>query len=149
MNYYIDFDHTLFDTQRLIESQKIENCSDYLFNDSVSFLKKLKSNGHKLYMLSYGGNDLQYQISKIYSCNIVNYFDGIFITKDLKFNIKIDYSNGIFIDDNPRDLIGLYSKNAKKVIRLRRKNQKYSSEDLNINIEEYENFDEIPLDLED
>jgi len=148
MNFYIDFDHTLFDIQKLINSKNIKNYSDFLFYDSIPFLKKLKEKGHKPYLLSYGGNDLQYQISKISSCNIVNYFDGIFITKDLKFNIDINYSDGIFIDDNPRDLIGLYSKNAKKVIRLRRNHQKYSSEDLNININEYENFNEILLDME-
>lgn len=149
MNYYIDFDHTLFDTQKLIESQNIDNCSNYLFHDNIPFLKKLKERGHKLYMLSYAGKDLQYQLSKIYNSKIVDYFDEIIITKDLKYNLNIDYTKGVFIDDNPRDLIGLYSKNPIKVIRLRRNNQKYSSEDLNINIAEYENFDEIPLDLED
>ena len=149
MNYYIDFDHTLFDTQKLIESQNIDNCSDYLFHDSVPFLKKLKENNHNIFLLSYAENDLQYQLLKIHNSNIVKYFNEIIITKTLKYDINIDYSKGIFIDDNPRDLIGLHSKNAKKVIRLRRKNQKYSSKDLNINIDEYENLDEIPLILED
>ena len=149
MNYYIDFDHTLFDTQKLIKTMDIENCYNYIFTDGISFLKTLKEKGHNIFLLSYAENNLQYQLSKIYNSNIVDYFDGIIITKDFKYDIDLNYSEGVFIDDNPRDLIGLYSKNAKKVIRLRRKNQKYSSEDLNINIEEYENFDEIPLDLED
>ena len=73
-------------------------------------------------------------------------FDEIIITKDLKYTLDIDYSKGIFIDDKPQDLIGLYSKNPKKVIRLRRIGSKYSPKDIEINIEEYRNFDEIPID---
>lgn len=201
MNYYIDFDHTLFDTPKLTErmlqtivdfskmdimqecksmftrehiyniyelakyfaskykldtislisaiNNQIYNCSDLVFVDGLSFILKLKERGHKVYILSYYEDVLQYQLAKIAGSNLADLFDGIIITKELKYNIDIDYTNGIFIDDKPQDLIGLYSKNPKKVIRLKRKNHKYSSDDLNINIKEYENFDEIPLDLED
>ena len=146
MNYYIDFDHTLFDTENFVN--KSSKCSDLIFVDSLRFIKKLKQMGHKIYILSYSKQELDYQILKIANSNISNLFDGIIISKELKFNLDIDYKNGIFIDDNPRDLMGLYSRNPKRLIRLKRKNQKYSLENLNINIEEYENFDEIPLDLE-
>jgi len=148
MNFYIDFDHTLFDTQKLIKTNNIKKCCDYIFTDSIPFLKRLKEKAHTIILLSYAENDLQYQLSKIYNSNIVDYFDKIIVTEDLKYNLNINYTKGVFIDDNPRDLIGLYSKNPIKVIRLRRKNQKYSSEDLNININEYENFNDIPLDSE-
>lgn len=201
MNYYIDFDHTLFNTPKLTErmlkaivdtskmdimleckvmfnrehiyniyelaeyiankytldtsslifaiNAQIYNCSDLVFEDALSFILKLKENGHKVYMLSYYEYGLQYQIAKIAGSSLCDLFDGIIITKELKFNLDIDYTNGIFIDDKPDDLIGLYSKNAKKIIRLKRKNHKYSMAKLNIAIEEYESFDQIPLNLED
>ena len=198
MNYYIDFDHTLFDTPKITErmlqaivdfcgldimdeckamfnreniyniyelgkyfankynldehslinaiNTAIFNCSDLVFPDGISFIKKLKEKGHKVYMLSYYEHGLQYQIAKITGSHLSDLFDGIYVTGDLKFNLDIDYTNGIFIDDKPADLIGLYSKNPKKVIRLKRKNHKYSEKELDINIEEYETFDEILID---
>ena len=201
MNYYIDFDHTLFDTQKLTErmlqtivefcgldimdecesmfnrdniyniyelgkyfankynldecgiinaiNSAIFNCSDLVFPDGISFILKLKEKGHKVYMLSYYEHGLQYQIAKITGSQLSDLFDGIYVTGDLKFNLDIDYTNGIFIDDKPADLVCLYSKNPKKVIRLKRNNHKYSSYPLEIDIEEYENFNEIPIDWED
>ena len=198
MNYYIDFDHTLFDTpkltQRMLQAivdtskmdimdecklmfnrehiyniyelaeyfadkynldkfslisaidNEINHSMDLVFVDGLSFLYKLKEKGNKIYLLSYYEHGLQYQIAKIAGSHISDLFDGIYITKDLKYNINIDYSNGIFIDDKPQDLIGLYSRHPKKVIRLRRKNHKYSDKDLDIHIEEYGTFDEISID---
>ena len=195
MNYYIDFDHTLFNTPKITEkmlqaivnvskldimdecksmfnrnsiyniydlakyfankynlnentliyaiNDAIYNCKDLVFPDGISFIQKLKEKGHKVYMLSYYEHGLQYQIAKITGSHISDLFDGIIVTGDLKFNLDLDYTNGIFIDDKPADLIGLYSKNPLKVIRLKRKNHKYSEKKLDINIEEYENFDEI------
>lgn len=201
MNYYIDFDHTLFDTPKLTErmlkaivdtskidimeecksmfnrehiyniydlatyfsdkyslnklelisavDEKIRHCADLVFSDSLSFIKKLKEQNHKIYLLSYYEHGLQYQMAKISGANISDLFDGIIVTGDLKYNLDINYTNGIFIDDKPEDLIGLYSKNSKRVIRLKRKNHKNSAKELDVNIEEYENFDEIPLGVED
>ena len=198
MNYYIDFDHTLFDSQKITKrmlqaivdaskmdimeecnsmfnrehiyniyelakyfadkynldkqtlllavENEINNCSDLVFNDAINFIQKLKSKGHKIYMLSYYEYELQYQVAKISGAHLADLFDGIFITKQLKYNLDIDYSKGIFIDDKPQDLIGLYSKNPIKVIRLKRKNHKYSDIKLDINIEEYETFDDVPID---
>ena len=39
-----------------------------------------------------------------------------------------------------------YAKNPQKLIRLRRKDTKYSDKDLDFNIEEYSNFDEFQID---
>ena len=197
MNYYIDFDHTLFDTsiltkrmlQAIVDSSKmdimeecklmfnrehiyniyelvkyfsnkynldenamlstvkneINNCSDLVFSDVIEFLKELKAKEHKIYMLSYYEHDLQYQLDKIAGSKLADLFDGIIITKELKYNLDIDYTNGIFIDDKPEDLTGLYSKNPLRLIRLKRKDQKYSIKNIEENIEEYENFSEIPI----
>ena len=120
---------------------------ELVFDDSIPFLEKLKEKGHKLYMLSYSKDSLKYQSLKINGSQLVDYFDAIYITSVPKYELDLDYSNGIFIDDNPKDLLGLYSKNAKKVIRIRRKNNKYSQKDIqNNDIKEYENLSDIPID---
>lgn len=205
MNYYIDFDNTLYSTPLLthkmlnsiVESIKAENdinstelyeeCksmfnrehiyniyelaryfankynldaniiinnlnniilngSDLVFDDTIPFLKKLKEKGHKLYMLTYCKDSLEYQSIKIAGSKLADFFDALYITSVPKYNLDIDYANGIFIDDNPDDLLGLYSKSPKEVIRLRRKENKYSIKDINNHsIKEYLNFEEINI----
>lgn len=202
MNYYIDFDNTLYNTplltDRLLNSivnsiiektnldSKIlyEECKsmfnkdlchiklakyfsakynldtstiinnlnnillngyDLVFDDVIPFLEKLKEKGHKLYMLTYSKHSLEYQSIKIAGSKLSDYFDTLYITSVPKYKLDIDYENGIFIDDNPTDLLGLYSNKAKQVIRLRRKDNKYSVEDLDQNIQEYFSLNEITI----
>lgn len=122
----------------------ILNGSDLVFKDSIPFLKKLKEKGHKVYILSYCKDSLEYQSIKIAGSKIADFFDALYITSVPKYTLDLDYKNGIFIDDNPDDLLGLYSKNPKQVIRLRRKENKYSVKDIdNDDIKEYLNFNEI------
>lgn len=205
MNYYIDFDNTLYNTPLLTEkmlnsivesayNQKsinkkelLDECKsmfnrehiyniyklaeyfsnkynlelspiinnlnttilsgkDLVFEDSITFLKNLKDKGHTTFLLSYSVDSLQYQTTKILGSQLPDFFDALYITNTPKYELDIDYENGIFIDDNPIDLLGLYSKNAKKVIRLRRKNNKYSIKNLeNVDIEEYCDFNQVPI----
>ena len=120
--------------------------SDLVFEDTIPFLKKLKEKGHKIYMLTYCKDSLEYQSIKVAGSKLADFFDALYITSVPKYNLDIDYTNGIFIDDNPEDLLGLYSKNAKQVIRLRRKENKYSVKDLDNNdIKEYLNFNDINI----
>ena len=120
--------------------------SDLVFEDTIPFLQKLKEKGHKLYMLTYCKDSLEYQSIKVAGSKLSDFFDALYITSVQKYNLDIDYTNGIFIDDNPEDLLGLYSRNAKQVIRLRRKENKYSVKDLNnSDIKEYLNFNDINI----
>ena len=120
--------------------------SDLVFEDTIPFLKKLKENGHRIYMLTYCKDSLEYQSIKVAGSKLADFFDALYITSEPKYNLDIDYTNGIFIDDNPEDLLGLYSKNAKQVIRLRRKENKYSIKDLdNADIKEYLSFNDINI----
>ena len=120
--------------------------SDFVFEDTIPFLKKLKDNGHKLYMLTYCKDSLEYQSIKVAGSKLADFFDALYITSVPKYTLDIDYTNGIFIDDNPDDLLGLYSKNPKQVIRLRRQGNKYSVKDINNpDIKEYLNFNEIDI----
>ena len=122
----------------------ILNGNDLVFEDTIPFLQKLKEQGHKLFMLTYCKESLEYQSVKVAGSKLADFFDAIYITSVKKYTLDIDYTNGIFIDDNPDDLLGLYSKNAKQVIRLRREGNKYSVKALdNPNIKEYLNFNEI------
>lgn len=124
----------------------IANSEDLVYSDVIPFLINLKKQNHSIYMLSCAENRLKYQTAKIAGSGILNYFDAVFVVSSRKHTLDINYSNGIFIDDNPKDLLELYSKNPKEVIRLRRKDNRYSLKDLNeVNIKEYEDFSQIPI----
>ena len=203
MNYYLDFDNTLYETAKLTElmitaigskigelsrldiesitkdvkenfnstidnifthsekmSEKynvdknkvldavndvIKNGEEIVFEDAKRFLERLKEKGHKIFVLTYiPKTNQEYQMKKLMGSGIMNYFDGIIITAEYKFLLDIDYTKGIFIDDDPRDLNGLFEKNPIKVIRIRKPNNKRSKMDLdNKKIEEYVSFDDI------
>ena len=172
MNYYIDFDNTIFDTvsfhndlikilldhkitQDYIDNYYKENgikpldlvnhlCNEeitkdvdklfkkankYLYEDAIDFLKTKSFNNYILY--TYG--DIEYQNKKIDNCGILEYFDEIIITDDLKTNIKLDYENGIFIDDNTKVIKELLDKGVNKIYRIKRSNNIHSEEKLNDN----------------
>ncbi|MBR3613599.1 MAG: HAD hydrolase-like protein [Clostridia bacterium] len=205
MNYYIDFDNTLYETAKLtslmiaaignkigdltglekdpiiqdakdnfnstldnifthaekmgkkynVDSELVVNAvnevlsngKEIVFEDAIRFLERLKEKGHKIHILTYVQPiNMEYQLKKLMGSTIANYFDGIIITSKYKFLLDIDYTNGIFIDDDPRDLNGLFEKNPIKVIRIRKPNNKRSKIDIdNKEIEEYVSFDEIVI----
>lgn len=123
----------------------IDNGSEIVFEDAVRFLERLKEKGHKIFVLTYiPKTNQEYQLKKLMGSGIMKYFDGIIVTAEYKFLLDLDYTNGIFIDDDPRDLNGLYEKNPIKVIRIRKPNNKRSKIDIdNKEIEEYVSFDDI------
>lgn len=122
----------------------ISNTQDFVYKDSIPFLKRLKEAGHSIYILSYCADSLKYQSAKISGSGLADYFDALYITSVPKYELAINYQDGIFIDDNPSDLLGLYSKKPIQVIRLRRNDNKYSIKDINNpEIKEYKLFDEI------
>lgn len=124
----------------------IDNCYIYLYEDTIEFLKYLKSKGNEVCTLTWGDKELQEQ--KVDGARIRKYMDEVIATEELKYQIDIDYENGVFIDDNPRDLEGLYANNPKQVIRIKREGAKYSEKPINVNIKEYKDFRELMQDLE-
>jgi len=184
MNYYIDFDYTVFDThafreglykiledngldktylkltpemktdgqellnikrlfKKLSESKNIpldkflvpleelySKSNEFVYNDTVDFLKYLKSKNHKVYLLTWG--EKEFQKEKIEASKLDKYIDEAIFAEQLKFTLDIDYKNGIFIDDSVRDLEGLYNQKAKQVYRIKRENGKNSKKELNI-----------------
>lgn len=192
MNYYLDFDNTLYETSRLSndmlkglayeiskktsisendifdelksmfnreniyniyklakffakkynieESILIDKVEDiildgkkYVYDDVISFLKELKEKNHIINLLTYvAKEDLSYQLTKIKGSGLSEYFDNIIISSSLKFNLDLKYEEGIFFDDSPKDLLGLASRNPKILVRVRRENNKYSKQELDI-----------------
>ncbi len=126
-------------------NEVLSNGNEIVFEDAIRFLERLKEKGHKIHILTYVQPiNMEYQLKKLMGSTIANYFDGIIITSKYKFMLDIDYTNGIFIDDDPRDLNGLFEKNPIKVIRIRKENNKRSKIDIdNKEIEEYVSFDDI------
>ncbi len=119
-----------------------------VFEDARRFVEKLYKNNNKLYILTYipDKKNHDYQMKKIIGSGIAKYFNSIIITSEYKFNLSLDYKNGIFFDDDPRDLNGLFEKNPIKVIRIRKENNKRSKIDMeNKEIEEYKTFDDIKI----
>ncbi len=201
MNYYLDFDYTLFDTyefrqglyeilekngfdktylaltpemkengQKLLNIKElfrslsdsrnipVENflnpledlyakCDKFVYDDTVEFLKYLKSKGNKLYVLTWG--EKEFQKEKLIASKLYDYFDEIIYAEQLKYTLNLDYENGIFVDDSVRDLEGLYNKNAKQVFRIKRKNGKNSDKELTIKeIKEFNSLKELQEYLE-
>ena len=170
MNYYIDFDNTIFDTVsfhndliKILLDNRIEekyikdyyeknginplnlvnhlcnevitekvdelfkNAKKYLYKDAIEFLKTKSFNNYILY--TYG--DLDYQNKKIDNSGIKEYFDEIIITDSEKTNLKLDYKNSVFIEDNTKVIKELLDKGATKIYRVKRSNNIHSDEVLN------------------
>lgn len=118
------------------------NCEKYIYDDVIDFLKYLKQQNHKKYILTWG--EKEYQKEKVKATKIEKYIDEVIYTDKLKYNLDIQYKDGIFIDDSIRDLKGLYSKKAKYVFRIKRINGKNSHKELNIEeIKEFNSLNEI------
>ena len=123
----------------------ILNGSKYVFNDVIPFLEKLRNN-NTISMLTWSTlrENMEFQNLKIIGSGISNYFDTIIITAFPKHTLELNYKTGIFVDDNPNELENLHKISRGRVIRIKRKSNKYSKIPLNIpNIEEYSTLSEI------
>ena len=97
-------------------------------------------------MISYCEFGLEFQTAKIVHSKLIEYFDSIITTSTPKYNLDINYKNGIFIDDKPKDIEGLCLKNPIDIIRIRRPGDTYSNQNLKIpSIKEYQSLLDIPL----
>ena len=126
-----------------IVNNVINNGTQYLFEDSIPFLKGLKKKNHKVYILSYNENEVYFQAVKIAGSGLLKYVDGVFPTTTLKGEIPLDFSKCIFIDDKPKDLISIYNNHPFKIFRIRRKNDTYSEIETNLPIPEFTSLEEL------
>ena len=116
-----------------------KNIPNYLYEDSLHFLKYLQVKNYQTVLLTYGNKN--YQEYKVLNSNIKDYFQDIIITDIPKYKLDLDFNNMVFIDDNVDDLL-MFKKKGSKVIRIRRPNNKRSIIDLP-NILEFSNFDDL------
>ena len=133
---------------QLIIKQILENGDKYVYEDVPEFLECLKKDNKLTILTAAAGKDnIDYQELKVCGSGITKYFNNIMITAESKDELNLNYSNGIFIDDNPNDLMKLYNAGAKTVIRIRRPEAKYSEHELgnlyNSYIQEYNSLSEI------
>ena len=122
----------------------------YVFSDAIKLLEKLKSKNEEVCILTYVAQrkNLHQQALKLAGSGILPYVTEVYNTTRYKFDLDIDYKNGIFIDDSPRDIEGLYKAGAKNLIRIKKpNNEKRTSKSLSLPIEipTYENFEEIEI----
>ena len=126
---------SIYDELDKIYSEKL------IFKDVIPFLEE-NHNKYDLILLTLG--NIEYQQKKINKTKISKYFKEIIITNKDKSKLDIDYTNGIFIDNNPLELKKFYNSKAKYLIRIKRETDKYSKIDLDIkNIPEFINFNEL------
>ena len=136
-----------FDSKEIISkiNDTIEDGQKYLYEDSIEFVKKIKNMGNTIHIFTYATNiDIGYQNAKIKGSKIASLFDVVLITAKKKHELNINYQKGIFVDDSPEVLKGLYSVKPERLIRIRRQGNKYSLASLeDIEIEEYEKLSQI------
>ena len=117
-----------------------------IYPDIIPFLEKHYQK-YELILLTLGNKT--YQQKKINSTNINKYFKDIIITDKDKSKLNINYTKGIFIDNNPKELERFYNSNSLYLIRIKRDTDKYSKYDINIkNIPEFKDFNEISTYIE-
>ena len=105
----------------------IKNGEQFVYDDSEEYLTSLHRSDAEIILLTYTLKDnLEYQKLKIEGSGLANFFDDIIYTTTNKYSINIDYKNAVFLDDHPDEVLGLRNKNAMQVIRVKRKEAKYS-----------------------
>ena len=125
---YVGYKYSV-DAQILIVSvnEVIKNGKKYIYSDVINYLSNLKNSGVEMILLTYTSNEnLEYQKLKVENSGITKYFDDIIYTTNNKYSLDIDYSDSVFIDDNPKEIIGLCDKNTLQIIRIKRPDAKYS-----------------------
>ncbi len=119
---------------------------DLIFEDSIPFLKMLEQKGHKINILTYTNKEFDYQMAKLKSSKILEFVDNVIMCSEHKGELCLDYENGIFIDDNPRELESLFKAGVSedRLIRVRRVGAGYSAVEIQtFKPREILSFDEI------
>ena len=115
-----DFDDRLYDDIKRL----MGNTKNYLYPDTVSFLEYLKKINYDVIILTKGNID--YQKEKILNAKLDSLYNKLMVTMKHKGELKLDYENSIFIDDNPKEILSILKKNPKMIIRIQREKSLYS-----------------------
>ncbi len=110
------FNHQIYEEM----DNLIENSCIFLYNDVLTFLKKLKVKNYEVILLTKGNEE--FQKKKIKASKISNYFDDIIITLKNKGDLDIDYQ-AIFVDDREKELLSILKRHPKKLYYINRSKQ--------------------------
>ena len=105
-----DFDKNIYKDIDML----ISNTSNYLFSDTINFLKYLKEKNYQVYVLTRGNSS--YQREKIFNSHLEKYYDKLIVTMKHKGNLNIDYNNSVFIDDNIKEIESILKRKPYKMI---------------------------------
>ena len=114
---------------------------EYLYSDTIPFLKYLKSLNYEVVILTKG--NYEYQKEKIDNCSLESLYSELLVTLEHKGELSLDYKNSIFIDDNPKEILSIMKKKPKMIFRIVRDKALYSEELLDKSIPSYKSLDEI------
>lgn len=134
-----EFDDTLYEEiNNIVKSGK-----SYIFDEVYDFISELKNKNYQVNILTFG--DYSWQTLKISNSGIEKYVNDIIITEEEKSKLDyINYSSSIFIDDDPKQILGFLDNNPSKVIRIKRVNCSTSSIVLDKrNVLEYETLNDM------
>ena len=104
----------------------LEKTINYLYIDTLPFLKEVKKRKNNLIMLTKG--NYEFQFMKIKNTHILDYFDDVIVTLKKKGDLKIDYEKSIFIDDNEEEIGSILKNNPAKIYYINRYDHKSSFE---------------------
>ena len=119
----------------------INKAKEYLYSDTIPFLKYLKSLNYEVVILTKG--NYEYQKEKIDNCSLESLYSELLVTLEHKGELSLDYKNSIFIDDNPKEILSIMKKKPKMIFRIVRDKALYSEELLDKSIPSYKSLDEI------
>ena len=127
----------------------LESGSSLMFEDSIPFLKRLSQKDFEVNILTYSiQENFDYQMKKIMGAGVLDYVDNIIICSKPKGELGLDYENGYFFDDNPRELESLSKAGvlADRLFRIRRIGSGYSNIEIrNFQTNEHSDFSDIVI----
>ena len=101
----------------------LANGEKYMYPDSIPFLKRLSQKGFEVNILTYTAKDsFDYQMLKLMGTSVLDNVDNFIICSRPKGELNLDYENGYFFDDNPRELASLFAAGVSedRLFRIRR-----------------------------
>lgn len=119
----------------------MKKTNEYLYPDSISFLKYLKSLKYEVIILTKG--NISYQKEKVSNSGLEGLYDKLIVTMKHKGNLNISYKDSVFIDDNPTEIMSILDRKPKIVIRIQRKRSLYSDVVMDYDLPSYNSLKEI------
>lgn len=133
--YNLDTESIKSDLHKVVSDGKT-----FVFEDVIPFLEKAKQNNTLILFTFSAKESFAFQLEKIMGSGLANFFHNIFITSQDKHCLDLNYSEGIFIDDNPDVISGIIKQNPKDIYRIKRVGTKYYDFALPKNIKTKEIF---------